>query len=416
MNQNTALTFLKNALTRYGLQVHIIHECQDFGKIDKGIRNYLGLDDVYQKAAEHMERIVKPNTIYKVSDDFLSNYIFLQLPNSDGASCLIIGPYTEQTFSKETLMELIAKYEVPPKLAERLNEYFINIPFLADTTSIKILVETFAELIGDNAHSYSYEEIHYHMAKDFVGIIPQRILENITESRDVAYKMQLLEERYQTEKNLINYVSQGNYLKAYNSLAGINLQMVENRATSRLQDCRNYAIILNTLLRKGAELGAVHPIHIDRVSSYFAKRIEAITSFEQGKKLSREMIRKYCVLVKSHSLKEYSLFIQKVITRIESDLTADQTLNAHAQLLNLTPSYLSKLFRKETGVTLTEYVNQKRIEHSIFLLNSTDLPIQIIAQYCGITDINYFTRLFKKQVGKTPSEYRKLLRTEFLKK
>lgn len=363
-----------------------------------------------------MERIVKPHTIYKVSDDFLSNYIFLQLPNSDSASYLIIGPYTEQTFSKETLMELIAKYEVPPKLAERLKEYFINIPFLADPTSIKILVETFAELIGDNAHSYSYDEIHFHMTKDFVGITPQRILENITESRDVAYKMQLLEERYQTEKNLINYVSQGNYLKAYNSLAGINLQMMENRSSSRLQDFRNYAIILNTLLRKGAELGAVHPIHIDRVSSYFAKRIETITSFEQGKKLSREMIRKYCVLVKSHSLKDYSLFIQKVITRIESDLTADQTLNAHAQLLNLTPSYLSKLFRKETGVTLTEFVNQKRIEHSIFLLNSTDLPIQTIAQYCGITDINYFTRLFKKQIGKTPSEYRKLLRTEFLKK
>ena len=243
----------------------------------------------------------------------------------------------------------------------------------------------------------------------------QSILENITESQDISYKTQLLEERYQMENNLINYVAQGKYLKAYNSFAGINHLMLESRATSRLQDFRHYAIILNTLLRKGAELGAVHPIHIDYLSSYFAKRIEAFTSLESGKKLPKEMIRKYCALVKNHSLKEYSLFIQKVITRIEADLTADQSLNAHAQLLNITPSYLSKLFRKETGVTLTEYVNQKRIEHSIFLLNSTDLPIQIIAQYCGITDINYFTRLFKKQVGKTPSEYRKLLKKEFLK-
>ncbi len=411
MNQETAILFLENALRRYGLQVYIMDECGDFEKVDKGIRNYLGLNDVYQKTAEHMKRIVKPNTIYTISDDFLSNYIFLQLPKSDVPSYLVIGPYTDQNFSKDSLLSLITKHEVPQKLTERFIEYFFNIPFIADITSIKILVETFTELISDNANSYNHEELHYHVAKDYVGIIPKSILDSITESRDDTYKMQLLEERYQTEKNLINYVSQGNYSKAYSSLAGINPQMVENRAGSRIQDYRNYTIVLNTLLRKGAELGTVHPIHIDRLSSYFAKKIESISSFEQWKILTKEMIRKYCVLVKSHSLKEYSLFIQKVITRIESDLSADQSLNKHAQLLNLTPSYLSKLFRKETGVTLTEYVNQKRIEHSIFLLNTTDLPIQTIGQYCGINDINYFTRLFKKQVGRTPSEYRKLLKT-----
>jgi AraC-like DNA-binding protein len=415
MNQKTALTFLENALSRYGLKAHIIKDCLDLEDIDKGIRNFLGFDRIYQKAAEHMEPMLKPYTIYKVSDDFLSNYIFLQFSNADEPSYLIIGPYTEKDFSKELLMDLITKYEVPLKLTERLKEYFMNIPFLSDPTSVMILVETFAELVWTGT-SYSYEEIQFQMSKDFVGIIPQYVLESITEPRDVEYKMQLIEERYQTEKNLMNCVAQGNYLKAYNSLAGFNQQMMEYRAPSRLQDYRNYAIILNTLLRKGAELGAVHPIHIDRLSSHFAKRIESISSFEHGKQLSKEMIRKYCVLVKSHSLKEYSLFIQKVITRVESDLTADQSLNTHAQLLNLTPSYLSKLFRRETGITLTDFVNKKRIEHSIFLLNTTDLPIQTIAQYCGVTDINYFTRLFKKQIGKTPSEYRKLLKTDFSRK
>ena len=63
-------------------------------------------------------------------------------------------------------------------------------------------------------------------------------------------------------------------------------------------------------------------------------------------------------------------------------------------------------FKKETGKTLTEYVNGKRIEQAVFLLNSTRLQVQTIAQHCGISDVNYFTRLFKATLGKTPKEYR----------
>ena len=64
------------------------------------------------------------------------------------------------------------------------------------------------------------------------------------------------------------------------------------------------------------------------------------------------------------------------------------------------------LISKETGVTLTEFVSKKRIDHAAFLLTSTNLQIQTIAQHCGIFDVNYFTKTFKKITGKTPKEYR----------
>ena len=73
-------------------------------------------------------------------------------------------------------------------------------------------------------------------------------------------------------------------------------------------------------------------------------------------------------------------------------------------------SYFTKVFKKETGQTLTEYVTGKRIEHAIFLLNCTNMQIQTIAQYCGIPDICYFTKIFKKIVGKSPSEYKNTIR------
>ena len=77
------------------------------------------------------------------------------------------------------------------------------------------------------------------------------------------------------------------------------------------------------------------------------------------------------------------------------------------ELQNINASYLSALFKKETGVTLTEYINQKRMKQAARLLTSTKLQIQTISQYCGISDVNYFSKLFKKYAGKTPNEFRK---------
>jgi two-component system response regulator YesN len=59
-------------------------------------------------------------------------------------------------------------------------------------------------------------------------------------------------------------------------------------------------------------------------------------------------------------------------------------------------------------VTLTDYINKTRLENSKMLLKSSDLPISVVALNVGYTDPNYFVKLFKKQYGVTPSEYRQI--------
>ena len=217
----------------------------------------------------------------------------------------------------------------------------------------------------------------------------------------------VLEEKYELEAQFMNAVSQGRVHRAESIMKQIFQWQFESRTSNSLRNMQNYLIILNTLLRISAVQGAVHPFHIDRISSKYAKKIERLSSEKAGQHLCSEMIQKYCLLVKNHSLKGYSFLIRKVISHIDFDLTADLSLKAISSQLNVNPSYLSTLFRKETGTTLTKYVNQKRIEHALFLLNSTHLQIQVIAQYCGIPDVNYFTKTFKKIMGLTPKEYKK---------
>ena len=57
-------------------------------------------------------------------------------------------------------------------------------------------------------------------------------------------------------------------------------------------------------------------------------------------------------------------------------------------------------------MTLTDYVNQQRIAHAQYLLQGTNTPIKSIAQQCGIADLNYFVRIFKRITGVTPKSYR----------
>ncbi len=86
------------------------------------------------------------------------------------------------------------------------------------------------------------------------------------------------------------------------------------------------------------------------------------------------------------------------------------TLQSTAEILNINKSYLATLFKKETGETFTGYVNMHRMDHAIFLLNTSTEPIQSIADACGIPDAAYFTKMFRQEKGMTPGQYRKMIR------
>ncbi len=178
------------------------------------------------------------------------------------------------------------------------------------------------------------------------------------------------------------------------------------RLADPLRDRKNLVITLNSLLRKAAEQAGVHPIHIDSFSNQNIRQIEQLSSLEECRGFQRRLALGYCRLVKRYSLKGCSLPVQKAVTYITTDLSADLSLKALAGQLNMTPSYLSSLFKKEMGVTLTDYVNQQRMAHAQHLLLDTSLPIKSIAQQCGIADLNYFMRLFKRMAGVTPKAFR----------
>lgn len=343
---------------------------------------------------------IEENTLYFVQDVFMCHYNALLLPSGEE---LVIGPYLTQDVSEYELMSILEMNELPMELLPTVRTRILSLPHLASMESFLLgLLNTLGETIWGSVDNFHIKHVESRQLQKYIQAADP---EEIDRSVEIA-NLEIMEARYEGERRLMHAVSHGMLHQAQLLMSHITDAVLEQRTADPLRNAKNYGVVCNTLMRKAVEAGGVHPLHIDKLSDTLARQLEKLHTVEEVLGMYNKMVHKYCLLVKNHSMQGYSQLVQRVILRVETDLTADLSLAAHAAHLNVNPSYLSTLFKKEMGVTLTEYVNRQRVEHGIFLLNATDLLIQTIAQYCGMPDVNYFTKTFKKMTGKTPSEYR----------
>lgn len=404
MFYDAELDFLKNILNKYHLQTLTINTADDISLVTNTILGSFLKDSKKPIIFDELFPDMKENTIYKFSDALMCNYYIWLLPDTDERTAFVVGPYLKTDISSVQIMENAESVNLDPRKIKSLDYYLGNVPLILDENAIFAVIGTFAEKIWGGSESYDLID----MGNEHLSAFTNLSLTNASDETEdaTAFNMHIMEQRYSYENELMNAVSQGLTHKAELLLTNFSEISFEKRTADPLRNIKNYCIIMNTLLRKAAENGGVHPIYIDSISSSYAKRIEELPSVEHIGKFMVEIFRAYSNLVKNHSISKYSPAVQKTIITVDADLTADLSLKAMSKLNNVSAGYLSSLFKKETGQTLTEFVNRRRIKMAKKLLKTTNLQVQTIAQHCGILDLQYFTKLFKKYEGITPKEYR----------
>src|SRR6266516_931885 len=98
--------------------------------------------------------------------------------------------------------------------------------------------------------------------------------------------------------------------------------------------------------------------------------------------------------------------VEKVVTRMREEFRQDSSLSEMAQVVNLSPSRLRYLFKRETGVAPGHYLRAFRLEQAKELLETTFLSVKEIIRSVGVNDQSHFIRAFKKSYGLTPAQYR----------
>lgn len=102
-----------------------------------------------------------------------------------------------------------------------------------------------------------------------------------------------------------------------------------------------------------------------------------------------------------------NIHINKTIDFISMNYDRDLSVSELSMHINVNVDYLHRIFKQNTGFTIVEFLTSMRIEKAKMLLKNTDIPIIDVSGYVGINSRQYFSHVFKKNTGISPSQYRK---------
>lgn len=336
--------------------------------------------------------------VYLIRDHYLCSYFFSPDINHRG-QCWLVGPYLTEEPTMRDITGLCKRLDLPMANSGFLRTYYKMLPKLRDQNLIEALFR-------------SHFALHY--GRTGFELIPWA-MERSGQPAPAKYSpesshnfQEFLDRTYFTEQKMLDCIAQGNYTGAVSIFSKLQANGVEARTDSSLRDGKNSVIVFNTLCRTAAYRGGARPFDLDRWTREFIIRIENATDLRDITPLSLIMLKKYCELVRSVDTVRYSPVIQSVVDFVSVSFHSDITLKDLAAQFSINPSYLSTLFKKELGKPFTEYITEKRMDFAVQLLTQTDLPVGTIAVECGIPDNNYFSRLFKAQLGMTPLQYRQM--------
>lgn len=397
---NEEYQFLKNMLYAHGVGIHVFEAPYEVLHLfDMGLRKSLYRDYDYMQVEQQLRAFCHKEVIYTVRDIFGVHFIVMADPNTENdVIYMIAGPYLDQS-DRPSPEEMVKKHNMELYHNTVLKEYYNSLPLCLDLEST---ISTFMNyFVKEEQFGMDYLELEFGEHQD--GIEYQIDVQN-------DFAMELIEERYQFEDALLQAIEEGDQTRAMLAMNEIGKFRMEARTNDYLRNYQNMMLTLNVLFRKSVQQTRVHPAHIDSVSTAFARKIEVSRNQMELSGLMREMIRKYCNLVQSYSLKDYSELVENVINWVEFNLQEPLALKYLAEKFSVNASYLSGQFKRETGETMTNYINGRRIQKSLYYLTTTRLSIQEIAAKVGIYDENYFSRIFKRVKNMTPREYRNRLK------
>ncbi len=148
-----------------------------------------------------------------------------------------------------------------------------------------------------------------------------------------------------------------------------------------------------------------------RADSYWSTELrptDSASSPEEARQFARQIMTQAIRLRDSESKKQQRQLLSQAIAFIDSHYSEEAiSLDRVARKVNISPNYFSAMFSQEVGQTFVEYLTNKRINEAKRMLRQTDKRSSEIAFSVGYKDPHYFSFVFKKVSGCTPSEYRK---------
>ena len=321
-----------------------------------------------------------------------------------GTHRIVVGPTSQIMADDRKLRELAFRLDVPKE----------DVPAFLDGMNaiVRIPVETLLEMLCtvnyflNRGEKLKLSDLAIHETEQALlksgaeRQRTQRVFAEKTAARQAHNTLAI-------ENVLMDIVSRGDTAALKSWLSQASAIQSGTIAKDQLRQIRNVFIVTATLASRAAIRGGMREDDAFSLSDAYIQRVELLTSHEKILNLQFHMLLEYTEQVEQLHRGEHTTRLSlDVANYLRHHLSESVSVDAMAEALFLSRPYLSAKFKRETGVTLTDYILREKTEEAKRLLRYSDKSASAIASYLGFSSHGHFIKVFKKYDGLTPQEYR----------
>ncbi|MDT8337311.1 MAG: AraC family transcriptional regulator [Candidatus Izemoplasmatales bacterium] len=357
--------------------------------------NHLLLPEIFVSEIESEKQAIienhKDNKIVRIQNNCGFTFICLFLYQKN----VVFGPFLINDDYENFIDEIIFKYHLINEEAQMVENYY---------NSMKILSEFQQTFIVNILHGLEVLDLE----KMKIYNIQVKKFTNSSNHKQVNdYTLKQIESSHEVEEMLLSIVRNGDIDVA----KSFDFQNISNQhliyKNNSFTNMKTNLMIFDALCNREAIKAGVDPLLANKISNNIKFYINKISLSSELKFVAQKILTTYAKAVKDYTLLNYSSNIKKIILYIRKNLTYKISLDDIAIDLFITKEHLSRLFKKEMGITISEYIIKAKIQEAKKLLKQTDYNILDIAVLLNFANSSHFSNSFKKITGLSPSDYRK---------
>lgn len=338
-----------------------------------------------------LDREGKDDLLY-LTNKYEENYILLHM---DEHVDVIFGPYCSTRMTGLNVASIVRETDLPPRSRSKLLDYYIALPifgvsqnFYIGQLMLALFMQAGSLSVPDSGRSRRFP------AEEFSA---RRIQNRVAQYSHPPYFL---------EQELTRAVSSGDKPAAFAVLSEYESLEFPKTSDDPLRSEKNYLISFCTILTRAAISGGAATEDAFNLSDIYTGRIENARTSEELDSFQSEMADSFIDLVRSVKSRNYSAPISETAQYIKSHLSEKLTLPELAELVHLHPNYLSSVFKRETGESVTTYILRQRIYEAAHMLQTTDMTAAEISSFYLFCNQSYFIKTFRRFMGCSPQQYR----------
>ncbi|MHB1315793.1 MAG: helix-turn-helix domain-containing protein [Christensenellales bacterium] len=309
---------------------------------------------------------------------------------------IIVGPFlmVDYTEFKEDDLERFFKSSIPDAVIKKI----LGLPYI-ECSRVSYLADMLFMIIAYMGERDSVDaRIMQQTAKNQSEFFYSQY--NVKPSGDANYSYQI-----EGERLLQQYISQGDRVSAQKIInemlgniffcSGGNFEVIKARVTE-----------LVVLLSRAAIVGGASAVEVFGLNEDYLNTIHKFKDLDELNHWLAKVLMRFTNIVLSEKEPKYSDIIKEAITYIRANYMNKLSLNDISNHVKYSVSYLSKIFKEETGENLSTFINRTRIDNSRMMLLTTNLPIVEVSYLSGFDDQSYYTKVFRKMTGLSPGKFR----------